>query len=52
MPLSPQMKKTISGKRQKPMLIYIIYIYMYKYNDYIYIIKTRTAQLLMRWYLS
>ena len=34
MPLSPQMKKTVSGKRQQPMPI-------------TYITKTRTAQLLM-----
>ena len=39
MPLSPQMKKTVSGKQQKPMLI-------------VYITKTGTAQLLMRRYLS
>ena len=39
MPLSPQMKKTVSGKQQKPMLIS-------------YITKTRTAQLLMSWCLS
>ena len=39
MPLSPQMKKTVADKRQKPMLI-------------IYITKTGTAQLLMRQCLS
>ena len=39
MPLSPQMKKTISGKQQKPMPITCI-------------TKTRIAQLLMRRCLS
>ena len=39
MPLSPQMEKTVSGKRQKPMLM-------------TYITKTWIAQLLMRRCLS
>ena len=39
MPLSPQMKKTISGKQQKSMLI-------------TYMTKTGSAQLLMRWCLN
>ena len=39
MPLSLQMKKTVSGKQQKPMPI-------------TYITKTEIAQLLIRWCLN
>ena len=39
MPLSLQMKKTVSGKQQKPMPI-------------TFITKTEIAQLLIRWCLS